>query len=223
MRRFSMRLRELRIKRGLTQAALAAKAGISREYLARLETGLHDPPLGTIERLAKVLKVKVGDLVGGGTTVQIRLGEDPRVPFLFAKGDRVIVTGTTSEERGVVVDGLYTGAPPDIGGSYDIVYDIERDGGGFIRAKEISLSPMGIRRADGPARTGRPGEYLVLLSDLPTPAWRQRFSEAARRSKERRLLKLSVPEGGSMSFVFTSSGDLRADVRLIDSLLEEVR
>jgi len=58
-----MRLKELRTEQGLSQEALAGKVGVSREYIARLETGRHDPPLSTIERLAKALKVKLGDLL----------------------------------------------------------------------------------------------------------------------------------------------------------------
>ncbi len=58
-----MRLKALRAKWGLSQEALAKKAGISREYLARLEAGQHDPPLSTLTRLAKALRVKVGDLL----------------------------------------------------------------------------------------------------------------------------------------------------------------
>lgn len=62
-KRFAMRLKALREARGLTQAALAEKAGISRAYLARLETGRHDPHLSRLRQLAKVLKVKVSALV----------------------------------------------------------------------------------------------------------------------------------------------------------------
>jgi transcriptional regulator with XRE-family HTH domain len=58
-----MRIRELRTEQGLSQEALAKKAGLSREYLARLETGKHDPSVSTVERLAKALKVKVGKLL----------------------------------------------------------------------------------------------------------------------------------------------------------------
>jgi transcriptional regulator with XRE-family HTH domain len=58
-----MRLKGLRADRGLTQEALAKKAGISREYLARLEAGQHDPPLSMLVKLAKALKVKVGELL----------------------------------------------------------------------------------------------------------------------------------------------------------------
>jgi len=59
-----MRLKQLREARGLTQAALAKRTGVSRAYLARLEIGRHDPPLSTLEKLAKALRVKVGRLLG---------------------------------------------------------------------------------------------------------------------------------------------------------------
>ena len=58
-----MRLKELRNKKGWSQAVLAAKLGVTREYLARLELGQHDPPLSTVERLAKILSVRVSKLV----------------------------------------------------------------------------------------------------------------------------------------------------------------
>ena len=58
-----MKLKSLRLKRGMTQKALAKKAGLSREHVARLEAGQHDPPLSTLIRLAKALKVKVGELL----------------------------------------------------------------------------------------------------------------------------------------------------------------
>ena len=58
-----MRLRELRERKGMTQAALANEAGVSRAYLSRLEMGRHDPPLSTLRRLAKALGVSVASLV----------------------------------------------------------------------------------------------------------------------------------------------------------------
>jgi transcriptional regulator with XRE-family HTH domain len=62
-KRFPVRLKALREQRELSQAALAEKVGVSREYIARLETGRHDPPLSTLEKLAKALKVKLGRLL----------------------------------------------------------------------------------------------------------------------------------------------------------------
>jgi transcriptional regulator with XRE-family HTH domain len=60
---FGMRLKELRNKKGWSQATLAAKLGVTREYLARLEGGQHDPPLSTVERLAKILGVRISRIV----------------------------------------------------------------------------------------------------------------------------------------------------------------
>jgi putative transcriptional regulator len=62
-KRFPVRLKELRAQRGLSQAALAAKVRVSREYIARLETGKHDPPLSRLEKLAKALGVPLGELL----------------------------------------------------------------------------------------------------------------------------------------------------------------
>jgi transcriptional regulator with XRE-family HTH domain len=61
--RVAQRLQTLRTRRGWTQAELAAKAGISRGYLARLETARQDPTLTTLERLARALRVKVTRLL----------------------------------------------------------------------------------------------------------------------------------------------------------------
>jgi transcriptional regulator with XRE-family HTH domain len=57
------RVKQLRERRGLTQEALAARAGISRAYLARIETGRHEPTLTTLERLAKALRVRPATLL----------------------------------------------------------------------------------------------------------------------------------------------------------------
>lgn len=59
-----MKLRKIRKARKLTQGQLAERAGVTREYIARLEAGRYDPTLSTIEKLAKALRVKVNDLVG---------------------------------------------------------------------------------------------------------------------------------------------------------------
>ena len=62
-RTFGVRLKRLRNEQGWSQATLARKLGVTREYLARLEAGLHDPPLSTVERLAKILGVRISKLV----------------------------------------------------------------------------------------------------------------------------------------------------------------
>jgi transcriptional regulator with XRE-family HTH domain len=58
--RMAARLKALRERRGLTQEQLSEKSGVGRSHLARLETGKQDPTLGTLEKLAKALRAKVG-------------------------------------------------------------------------------------------------------------------------------------------------------------------
>ncbi|MBP6670166.1 MAG: helix-turn-helix transcriptional regulator [Gemmatimonadales bacterium] len=60
----TLRLRELREARGLTQRALAESAGISQATVARLESGsLRNVTLDTVERLADALGVPAGRLI----------------------------------------------------------------------------------------------------------------------------------------------------------------
>jgi transcriptional regulator with XRE-family HTH domain len=57
------RIRQLREARGMTQESLAGKAGLSREYLARLETARQDPRLSIVVKLARALRIKPSALI----------------------------------------------------------------------------------------------------------------------------------------------------------------
>ena len=63
LKRLAMRLRAIRTEKRLSQHELAKRARISRVYVNKLETQKQDPRLSVVVRLAKALKVKVGDLV----------------------------------------------------------------------------------------------------------------------------------------------------------------
>jgi DNA-binding XRE family transcriptional regulator len=52
-----------RRRRGLTQAALAERVGIVRSSLARAETGRRRLKVETYARLAKVLRIRIEDLL----------------------------------------------------------------------------------------------------------------------------------------------------------------
>ncbi len=62
-RKLTITLRRLRTKRRMSQQRLAAKSGLSREYVARLEIGQHNPSLATLQKLAKALGVPVTELL----------------------------------------------------------------------------------------------------------------------------------------------------------------
>jgi transcriptional regulator with XRE-family HTH domain len=57
------RIRKIREAQGLSQAALAKKARITREYVNKLEAGLYDPTVGVLLRLAKALGVDPASLL----------------------------------------------------------------------------------------------------------------------------------------------------------------
>ena len=56
-------IRVLRLAKGKTQAALAAKAGIHRITLLQIELGRSRPDFDTLERLAKALGTPMARLV----------------------------------------------------------------------------------------------------------------------------------------------------------------
>jgi len=58
-----MKLKTLRETKGMSQAVLAKKAGITREYVNKLEAGRYDPTVGVLQRLARALGVKVTELL----------------------------------------------------------------------------------------------------------------------------------------------------------------
>ena len=62
-RQLGRRLRARRIARGLSQAAVATRAKITREYVNKLEAGHYDPTVGVLQRLAKALGVPVTALL----------------------------------------------------------------------------------------------------------------------------------------------------------------
>ena len=59
---FGMRMREIRVKRGLTQQAIAERAGIPQTHVSDIELGFKLPNLLTVVRLAIALECKVVEL-----------------------------------------------------------------------------------------------------------------------------------------------------------------
>jgi transcriptional regulator with XRE-family HTH domain len=64
LKRFGDRVRALRTRSGLSQEALAAKAGIHRTYMGGVERGERNICLKNIIRLAEALAVHPRDLFG---------------------------------------------------------------------------------------------------------------------------------------------------------------
>lgn len=56
------RIQRARKKTNLTQEDVAEKVGISRAYMGYIEQGRYSASLEVIEKIARVLKVKMSDL-----------------------------------------------------------------------------------------------------------------------------------------------------------------
>jgi transcriptional regulator with XRE-family HTH domain len=61
--RFGTMLRGERLKRSLSQEALAELSGLSRNYVSSIERGIVSPSLATLEKLAKALGISIAKLM----------------------------------------------------------------------------------------------------------------------------------------------------------------
>ena len=61
--RFAINLKNERMRKKLSQEALANKAGLSVSYISMLERGQRTPPLDTLESIAKALAVTATTLL----------------------------------------------------------------------------------------------------------------------------------------------------------------
>lgn len=61
--RLASNLKQLRSARGWSQEDIAHRAGIDRTYISGIERTVRNPTITVIERLAKALSTKIGDLL----------------------------------------------------------------------------------------------------------------------------------------------------------------
>ena len=64
-REFGDRIRAKRAELGLSQEALAHRAGLQRAYIGQLEAGMRNVGLDNLTRLARALETDLGDLLRG--------------------------------------------------------------------------------------------------------------------------------------------------------------
>ena len=122
-------LQKLRKQKNLTQEALAELAGVTRQTIAKWETGESSPDLETAGRLASALDVALDDLVNapadevdsrpgmrgkhmfGVVTVgdkgQIVIPARARRVFHISPGDQLVVLGDESQGIALVDAGFF--------------------------------------------------------------------------------------------------------------------
>jgi len=70
--RFGVAVRKRRSELGISQEELAARADLHRTYIADIERGTRNVSLINIEKIAKALTLRIGDLVNS-------YGVDPKI------------------------------------------------------------------------------------------------------------------------------------------------
>lgn len=65
LKRFGVRVRELRAAKGFSQESFAAHCGLDRTYVGGIERGERNLALRNIEAIAKALDVTMSDLMKG--------------------------------------------------------------------------------------------------------------------------------------------------------------
>ena len=90
-------VRAHRESRGLSLGSLAEKAGISKTSLSKIESGLGNPSLEVLCRIAQALNVPIGTL----------FGEDARPPLHVIRRDegQVVISDSGLGVRPLLVDG----------------------------------------------------------------------------------------------------------------------
>jgi len=61
--KFGKALREIRLKKKMSQGDIARKLGVHRSYISGLERGKRNPSLLTIKKMAKAIGVEPKDLL----------------------------------------------------------------------------------------------------------------------------------------------------------------
>jgi len=60
--KFGTRIREMRLKQGISQEELAFRADLDRTYIPSIEKGKRNVSIEVVEKLAKALNVEVPEL-----------------------------------------------------------------------------------------------------------------------------------------------------------------
>ncbi len=76
-----------RIKIGITQQQLADACGLSKGMISKVENSVVVPAIGTLQKIAAALHVRVADLIEGNTQAESRMTVNP-----FEDPDRFLLT-----------------------------------------------------------------------------------------------------------------------------------
>jgi len=62
-KKLGQNLKRIRTQKGISQGDISRKLNMDRGYISRLENGMKNPTLSTIQKIADFLEVSVNDLI----------------------------------------------------------------------------------------------------------------------------------------------------------------
>ena len=62
-KKLGQNLKRIRTQKGISQGDISRKLDMDRGYISRLENGMKNPTLSTIQKIADFLEVSVNDLI----------------------------------------------------------------------------------------------------------------------------------------------------------------
>ena len=63
VRKFGKKVKEIRLKKDMSQGDIARILGVHRSYISGLERGIRNPSLLTVKKVAKALGINAKDLI----------------------------------------------------------------------------------------------------------------------------------------------------------------
>lgn len=97
-----VRLRAARQRAGLTLAAVAEQAGLTKGFLSRLERDEVSPSVASLVNLCAVLRISVGELFEPARTLLVRSAEAPAINFGGQGVREVLLTPSLSRQLQVI-------------------------------------------------------------------------------------------------------------------------
>ena len=179
------RLRRLRERRGVTLTALAAKTGISKSTLSRLENGQRKPSLELLLPLAETYHLPLDELVGAPPV------GDPRVRTRARTRNGRLVFPLTQQSSGMAVWKVVIPPEPDrklrTHAGYEWLYVLAGEMRLILGEHDITMQPGEVAEFDTrlPHWFGPAGDEPVeILSVHGTQGQRMHVRAAPRRDPE---------------------------------------
>jgi transcriptional regulator with XRE-family HTH domain len=133
------RLRQFRLRRGLSIQTVADESGLSKGFISQLERDLASPSVASLVRVCEVLGIEVGALFEPSTSNLIRVDERPRINFGGEGVEEWLLTPAAQRDFQVILSQIEPG-----GGSGDEPYVLSaRSGWAMVLEGDLRVTVDG--------------------------------------------------------------------------------